>query len=173
MKKSKFLLGLFACAAMTLNSCSSDDDGTNGGSIAGTYDLEEVNVSEGVDFDQNGTANTDLTKESNCFDSGKMTLNADGTLQFVNSYVLVDENLGTFECASSTFSGTWLTQGQAGSTIVIEVTYADANNDNVNLILTKQGDKLTYTQLFGQYPDRNAQGGAIYTNGSVEYVFDK
>lgn len=172
MKKSNLLLGIFAVAALGITSCSSDDDG-NSGTLAGTYDLKEVNVSEPNDFDENGTPHTDLTEETNCFDSGKMTLNSDGTLTYVQSYVLVDETNGTSTCASNTFTGTWLIQGQTGSTVVVEATYVDANEDDVNVILTKSGDEISYTQPFGEYPDRNNDGGAVYSTGSVEYVYRK
>ncbi|RZJ65640.1 MAG: hypothetical protein EOO50_12890 [Flavobacterium sp.] len=172
MKKSNFLLGIFAVAALGFTSCSSDDDG-NSGTLAGTYDLKEVNVGEANDFDQDGTTHTDLTEESGCYDNGKITLNADGTLTYNQNYVLIDESNGTATCASNTFTGTWLIQGQAGSTVVVEATYVDDNNDEVNWILTKSGDELTYTEPFGEYPDRNGDGGAVYANGTVEYVFRK
>ncbi|NUY80779.1 hypothetical protein HUK80_07740 [Flavobacterium sp. MAH-1] len=172
MKKSNVLLGIFALAALGFSSCSSDDDG-NSGTLAGTYELDQVNIGTAIDFDQDGDTNTDLTKESGCYDSGKITLNSDGTLTFVKSYVLVDEDLGTSTCASNTFTGTWLIQGQTGSTVVVEATYVDANDDEIMVQLTKQGDKLRYTDVFGQYPNRNGEGGAIYSTGSVEYVFDK
>lgn len=172
MKKSNVLLGIFALAALGFSSCSSDDDG-NSGTLAGAYDLKEVNVSEANDFNQNGTSNTDLTNESDCYDSGKITLNSDGTLTYVQSYVLVDEANGTSTCSSNTFTGTWVIEGQTGSVIEVEATYVDDNDDEVTLQLTKTGDEISYTDLLGQYPDRNNEGGAIYTIGTVEYVFRK
>lgn len=171
MKKSKLFLSFFAVAALGFSSCSSDDDG-NSGTLAGTYDLKEVNVGSQVDFDEDGDSSTDLTTESNCFDSGKMTLNSDGTLSFKNSYVLVDQDLGTSECASTTFTGTY-TFEQSGSEVIVTATYVDENDDEITITLTKNGDELTYTDLIGQYPDRNNEGGAIYSTGTVEYVFRK
>ncbi|RZM01324.1 MAG: hypothetical protein EOO88_57975 [Pedobacter sp.] len=168
------LFGAFALVALSFTSCSSDDDSSaDGGAIAGTYDLEEVNVDQAVDFNLNGTANTDLTEETNCYDSGRMKLNADGTLSYTQSYVLVDEANGTSVCADNTFEGTWVIDTQAGSTIVLRATYVDDNEDENVIMLTKQGDKLRFTELFGQYPDRNSDDGAIYSTGTVEYVFDK
>lgn len=171
MKKTKVLLGMFALAALGFTSCSSDDDG-NSGTLAGTYDLKEVNVATGVDFDEDGDSNTDLTEESNCYDSGRITLNSDGTLSFKNSYVLVDETLGTAECTSATFPGTY-TFTQSGSTITVNATYVDADNDEINVTMVKNGDELTYTTALGQYPVRNSEGGAEYATGPVEYVFRK
>jgi len=172
MKKRNVLLGLFAVAAMSITSCSDDDSG-NGGSIAGTYDLEEVNITNPIDFDEDGDSNRDLTEESDCYDSGKITLNADNTLSYTYSRVSIDEQLGTDSCASNTFSGTWTLEGQTGSTTIISATYVDENNDNVPLQLIKRGNDLTYTPLIGQYPTRNDEGGAEYAIGAVEYVFKK
>ncbi|MBD3583711.1 DUF5004 domain-containing protein [Flavobacterium selenitireducens] len=173
MKKSNVLLGLFAIAALSITSCSDDDSNGNGGSIAGTYDLEEVNIANPIDFDEDGDTNRDLTEESDCYDSGKIKLNADNTMTYTYSRVTIDEALGTDDCASNTFNGTWELQGQTGSTTFITATYTDENNDNVPIQLVKQGNELTYTPLIGQYPTRNNDGGAEYATGSVEYVFKK
>lgn len=172
MKKSNLLLGIFAAAALSITSCSSDDDG-NSGTLAGTYELKEVNVGTAIDFDQDGDTNTDLTEESGCYDNGKMTLNSDGTLTYNYNYVLVDEDLGTATCASSTFTGTWEIQGNAGSTVVVLATYVDGNEQERTIQLSKSGNELTFDDPFAQYPTRNSEGGAEYTIGSVEYVFRK
>lgn len=171
MKKTKFVLGMLALGALSFNSCSSDDDG-NSGTLAGTYDLREVNVSEQNDFDMDGTSHTNLRDESDCYDNGKLTLNSDNTLTYVYKYVLVDENLGTSECGDETFTGSWSISGQAGSSQLVEAVYVDENETERTIQLVKEGNELSYSRI-AQFPDRNAQDGAVYSTGLVEYVFRK
>lgn len=173
MKKSNLFLGLFAFAALSITSCSDDDNNGNSESIEGTYRLEEVNAPTAVDFDEDDDSNRDLTEESDCYDSGEIVLNSDNTMSFTYSRVTIDETLGTDECAEDTFTGTWVLEGQAGSTIVITATYVDENDDEREITLTKQGDELSYSSFFAEYPTRNEEGGAEYAIGTVEYVFRK
>jgi len=94
-------------------------------------------------------------------------------LSYTYSRVTIEEGTGTDDCGTNTFNGTWEIQNQTGSTIVIAATYVDNNNQERTMQLRKQGSELTYTDLLGQYPRRNAQGGAEFANGTVEYVFEK
>lgn len=47
------------------------------------------------------------------------------------------------------------------------------NEEERTVNLTKVGNELTLTSLFTQYPDRDSSDAAIYTSGSVEWVFTK
>ncbi|RYG31582.1 MAG: hypothetical protein EOO01_35230 [Chitinophagaceae bacterium] len=176
MKKTLLLAGLFSAAALSFSSCSSDDNGdsvNNENMIAGTYNLSEVNTEDTTDFNLDGTQSENQMNESDCYDGSKITLNADGTLTYYNNYVLVNTQTGSDTCASETYAGTWEVNTQAGSTVVIDATYVLPNEDEVAVQLTKVGNKLTRYVLFGQYPDRNTSDAAVYTTGSIEYVFVK
>lgn len=177
MKKMKFLVCSLALAGLGFTACSDDDSDSNSESrIEGTYELEEVNTAEATDFDDDGDSHIDQTEESNCYNSGKITLRADNTFTYVATAILVNEAEGTDGCASSTtYTGTWEIVEGSGTTAIIAMTYEDANNDDVTLTLTKQGDKLIWEDdnIFSQYPDRNDAGAAIYTPGSITYVYEK
>ncbi len=174
MKKINGLLCALAIAGFGFTSCEDDDD-TNNNSISGTYNLREVNTSSATDFDEDGTANTNQKLESDCYDGGRMILRSDQTFTFENNYILVDETNGTDTCAENVFVGTYVVDSGSGNDAVISATYEDGNGDDVTLLLTKDGNEISFTQggLFSVYPDRDDNGGAIYTAGSVEYVFRK
>lgn len=165
-----------AIAGFTFTSCSDDDNETNDNTkIEGTYELEQVNTEEATDFDKNGTSHIDQTEESDCYDAGKIVLNSDNTFTYVKTEILVNEAEGTAGCASPvTYSGTWSAAG-TGTQAVITGMYEDNNGDDQVVILSKDGKKLTLTDdtILSRYPDRNNDGGAIYTSGSIEYVFEK
>ncbi len=174
MKKIKVLLCALAIAGFGFTSCEDDDD-TNQNRIAGTYNLVEVNTQAATDFDEDGTEHINQKEESNCYDGAKIILRSDQTFTFHNNYILVDETNGNATCAESTFEGTYTVESGSGSNAVITATYENNNEEDVVLMLTKVGNEISYTQagLFSQYPDRDDSGGAIYTNGSVEWVFRK
>ena len=175
MKSIKVLAGVFALTAFGFASCSDDDsDSVNDDNqIAGTYNLVEVNTSEDTDFNMDGTSNENQALESDCYDDGRIVLNADGTLTYYHEYILVDESNGTSTCASADYAGTWVIDMQAGSTVIIDATYVNDNDQEVDITLTKQGNRISYYNMFSEFPDRNSENGATYTNGDVEYVFEK
>lgn len=177
MKKNLLFCSL-VIAAFGFTSCSSDDDNNNNNDveIEGTYHLTEVNTEDATDFDQDGTPHINQMDESDCYDEGKITLNADNTFTYVMTGILVDEAAGTAGCAEdNTVSGTWEIVEGVGEDAIIEATYEDNNGDDVTVMFTKQGDMLTLmdNNIFSEYADRNEEGGAIYTLGSTEYVFEK
>lgn len=176
MKKNLIITGLFGFAALVFSSCSSDDNGDSVNEetmIAGTYNLTEYNTGEPTDFNLDGTANENQMNESDCYDDARIILNADGTLTFHNNYILVNEETGSATCASESYTGTWIVDTQVGSNVIIDATYALPNNDEVDIQITKTGNTLTVFQLFTLYPDRDAEDAAVYTPGSVEWVFVK
>jgi len=175
MKRINLLLGTLTIAALGFTSCSGDDDNNNDVSIAGTYELEEVNTEAATDFDQNGTPHIDQTEESGCYDDGEITLREDGTFTYIITGILVNEATGTSGCASSyPASGTWEADG-TGNNAVISAAYKDQNGDDQIITLAKSGKKLTLVDnnILSRYPDRNSAGGAIYTSGSTTYVFER
>ncbi|TRW23376.1 hypothetical protein FMM05_14380 [Flavobacterium zepuense] len=175
MKRINLLAGALFVAALGFTACSDDDNDKTDVTIAGTYELEEVNTEAATDFNLNGTPHIDQTEESNCYDAGKIVLREDSTFTYTITGILVDASTGSSGCLSSVnVSGTWEADG-TGNNAVISAAYEDQNGDDQIITLTKSGDKLTLVDdnILSRYPDRNDAGGATYTSGSITYVFEK
>ncbi|KOS05181.1 hypothetical protein AM493_03375 [Flavobacterium akiainvivens] len=175
MKKIHLLAGALLLSGALFTACSDDDDAPNATTIEGTYELEEVNTAEATDFDMDGDSHIDQTEESNCYDSGRITINSDNTFTYVHTAILIDEATGQAGCANPvTLSGTWEAEG-TGTDAILTLTYEDETGDNATAFVTKQGNKITWENdnILSRYPDRDAEGGAIYTPGSINYVYEK
>ena len=103
---------ILALATLTIaaTSCSSDDDaGTQAStaSIDGAYVLSSMVSTPAVDLNGDGTSNSDLLMESNCFDSMAISLNSNGTFSSNVSTLEFDSMGNISNCASRTDSGTW------------------------------------------------------------------
>lgn len=177
MKRINLLVGTLAIAALGFVSCSDDDnDNANDVKIAGTYELEEVNTAAATDFNQDGTRNTNQMKETNCYNDGRLILNDDGTLKYTITKVLINSTTGSVGCANSfQASGLWEAQDANVDNTTIQAAYTNEAGDTQTITLTKVGDKLSYVDntVLTTYPDRNANGEAVNTRGSVTYVFEK
>lgn len=176
MKKMNYLFGALAIGALSLTSCSDDDSKGGDVGIAGTYELEEVHTEAATDFNQDGTQNIDQTKESNCYDAGKIKLNSDNTFTYTITGILIDTSDGSVGCKNSfQASGTWEVQSGTNDNAVISAAYEDQNGDDQVITLVKVGKTITYADdnILSSYPDRNAAGEAVYTRGSITYVFEK
>lgn len=175
MKKFKILACALAITGFGLTSCSNDDDNAvnEEAQIAGTYNLTEVRTAEPTDFNDDGTFNANQMRESDCYNDSKLILNADNTFTYHKNRIIVNTADGTSGCTEGTFTGTWTILDGSGSDAVIAATYEDNNGDETTLNLVKTGVEIIQTDLFGTYPDRNDEGGAITTFGEVEYVYRK
>lgn len=176
MKRLNLLLCTIAIAGLSFTSCSSDDnnDGINNDvQIAGTYNLVEVRTAQATDFNEDGTSHVNQMEETDCYDGSKMVFNADNTFSFVKRYVLVDTQQGTSACTETQVAGTWSLYAGTGTTAILRATYQNANGNDVTIQVNKEGNKITHYEMFGQYPDRNSEGGAIYRNGEVTWIFQK
>lgn len=179
MKKIKFFVGMLAVAGLGFTSCSDDDNDSgndNANRIEGTYHLEEVNTAEATDFDEDGDPHIDQTEESNCYNDGRITLHDDNTMTYVSTGILIDEETGADGCVeSTTLTGTWELIEGSGSEALIDISYEDENEETKTVRLTKIGNELIWDEddIFSTYPDRNEEGGAIYTLGSIQYVYRK
>jgi len=174
MKKINFILGAIVFAGLGLTSCSNDDDNNTGKvGIAGTYKLSEVNTgTTGTDFNEDDVVNKNQMKESDCYNNSKIALNADNTFTYDIKTILVNTVDGTSACSAVSVGGTWSATG-SGDNAVITAVYENENKQDVTVTFTKAGNVLKNTKTLAQYPDRNANGGAIYSVGTVELVFDK
>jgi len=176
MKRINLLVGTLAIAALGFVSCSDDDnDNANDVKIAGTYELEEVNTAAATDFNQDGKTNINQMKESNCYNDGRIILNSDGTLKYTVTQILIGTD-GSVGCANAyQATGLWEAQDANVDNTTIQAAFTNEAGDSQTVTLTKVGDKLTYVDntILTTYPDRNANGEAVNTRGSVTYVFEK
>ena len=176
MKRINLLVGAMALTAFGFVSCSDDDSDGSDVKFSGTYDLVEVNTQNATDFNDDGTKNVNQLKESNCYNDGKIILNDDGSLKYVITKILVDASDGTSGCATAyEAAGKWEAQSTNGNNTTIEAAFTNQNGASQTITLIKRGDNLTYTDdtILSTYPDRNADGEAINTRGSITYVFEK
>jgi len=171
-----YLFGALALGAITLTSCSDDDNDSNDVGIAGTYELEAVNTEAATDFDEDGTEHINQMEESGCYDAGRIRLNSDNTFTYTITGILIDTSDGSVGCKQSfEASGTWAIQSGTDNNAVISAAYEDQNGDDQVITLNKTGNTLTYADdnILSSYPDRNDNGEAGYTLGSITYVFEK
>jgi len=159
-----------AALAITLGSCSSDDNSdNNSGSIEGTYELREFNTSAATDFNQDGTSSTNQMSETNCYNDSQLTFRSDNTFTYEIAYLSVNADASS-SCTSYEVDGTW-----SATNNTLTATYENLEGDDVvvNFARTDDGRTLTETRTLTNYPDRNSDGGAVTRLGSVQLVFKK
>lgn len=74
----KLFLGAAALLAL---SCSSDDDGGNV-SVEGTWKLTKFELTDGIDFNNDGTASTNLRAETGCFTNSTIVFEDNDAVTF-------------------------------------------------------------------------------------------
>lgn len=176
MKKIKLIAIALTVASFGFTSCNDDDDDVVTSpdyGIAGTYNLTAVNTGNPTDFNDDGTENANQMLESDCYDGGKITLNADGSFEYVIKSILVNTETGGSACDDFTAHGTWTLDSGSGTSAIIDATYEAENGSDVNITLNKTGNQLELYSLIATYPDRNDSGGAIYTVGELQLLFNK
>ena len=168
MKTLKTLLFALAATAF-FTSCSSDDDSNdnNGPDIEGTYNLVSVDIAEEVDFNQDGTASSNLMMESFCYEGSFITLNEDKTFTFAINFVDFTAQTG---CNTEEGEGTW---EASDSALTLTNTIMEVPNELIFAISDENTVTLTTTLSNSPYPDRDENGNPIYTTGSVQLTFNK
>jgi len=158
--------------AITFGACSSDDnndDNNNSGSIEGTYELREFNTSVPTDFDEDGQTSTNQVEESSCYDDVQISLRSDNTFTYTIGYISVNPD-GSDTCTEYEVDGTWST---TNNTLTATYENTEGNDVTVNFARSNNGNTLTETRAVTTFPNRNAEGSAIQTIGSVQLVFKK
>ncbi|SMC33931.1 hypothetical protein [Moheibacter sediminis] len=143
---------------------------TNNGedvTIPGVWKLTELNLEEPFDFNQDGTANTSLMAETNCYQNELMSFLPNNTgISTSNSYaqITIDGENYTVECVEETeeTNFTW-SQTQNDITVVID-------GQTVTAVLS--GNKLTYTIPEGFMTGPNGEGGFEILQ-DITFVFTK
>ena len=147
-------------------SCSDDDsDNNNGNGVAGTYNLTMVSISDQIDFDQDGTANSDLMLESPCYLDSHIIINNDGTYTSEYSYVFHESETG---CTTETQQGSWNIEGDN-----LMLTNDSMSPTPAPVSYIREGNTLTLIMEESPYPDRDEQNQPIYTTGEVILTYTK
>ncbi|WP_420571749.1 hypothetical protein [Kordia sp.] len=79
---------LFSVLSVFLCSCSSDDDAAPIDPLVGTWKMTRYQVENAYDFNLDGTANTDLLAEVDCYQNETIQINADGSALAVSTSYL-------------------------------------------------------------------------------------
>lgn len=159
-----------AALAITLGSCSSDDNSdNNSGSIEGTYELREFNTSTPTDFNRDGISSTNQMSETNCYNDGQLTFRSDNTFTYEIAYLSVNSDASS-SCTSYEVDGTWTA---TNNTLTATYENLEGNDVVVNFARTDNGRTLTESRILTSFPDRNADGVAFSRPGNVQLVFKK
>lgn len=122
MKFSR-VLGLLTILAILLFSCSNDDSGSNenaGDELIGTWQLIEMNISEPIDTNNNGSTTSNLLTEVDCLMDTLTLLDDDSWSSsgvFPINIAFITGNLYNVSCSSTINRfGTW---GFSGSSLFL------------------------------------------------------
>ena len=168
--KKIFVLA-FSCIA--LFACSSDDEGSTNGSVAGTWKVTAFTTGVPTDFNNDGVSSTNFLTESGCYDNSTIVLAANNvaTANFQELDVTFDYNAAdpqnstyTVDCLPSTpFTGIW---AQSGNSVTVTI-------DGEPATFTLTGNTMTVT--FDEFVDIETNDGTetIYEVTSATMVFTK
>ncbi|MEO1485821.1 MAG: hypothetical protein AAFU57_08740 [Bacteroidota bacterium] len=151
MKHTFKTIFAFLAFGLLLTGCSDDDEGAPNfdAEIAGVYDLVEVNVSQALDIDNDGSSSTNLLDEVTCI-TGTLTLSENNQYSVSQSTINVTTITGGLffaDCSgTTTSSGTW--SGSSNSVVfsggTLFTTLARANDRLTNTVGEDLPGILTY-----------------------------
>lgn len=163
---------MLAVAGLSLASCSNDDDNNNintNADLVGTYKMTSWNSPESLDFNGDGTANTNMMNESMCYNDSEMVVENDGTYTMTYNYVNV-ANDGTVSCQTESTQGTWIRNGNSFTTTNV------SGGQNMEANYSFQGGNsttLTRNMTNWNYPVMGDDGNASWGNGNVNFVMTR
>jgi hypothetical protein len=170
MKNFKMLM-LAVAGCLSLTACSNDDDnnGVNNNTnadLTGTYRMTSWNAPMAVDLNGDGTTNTNVMTETNCYNNSMMTINQNGT--YTMTYNSAGINGTAIECDTETTVGTWTRSGNTftttqtgGASLPINYSFQGGSNTT-----------LTRNMTGWQYPTMNG-GVASWSTGNVNMVMTR
>ncbi len=172
----KSFLSLLMCSVLLI-SCSDDDDQVqtlSENDLEGNWTLIEMNASSGVDLNNDGTSNTDITNETDCFDN--MTVNFQSDSNFMLDYPGLDfddvNGETVLNCEDKNTSGSYsLNGGTLSITTEIE-NNVETDDFQVNL----SGNQLSFTVTNAQaasYFDFDISDNENADLQSIEFVFEE
>ncbi|MFN2260998.1 MAG: DUF5004 domain-containing protein [Psychroflexus sp.] len=172
----KSFLSLLSISFLLL-SCSDDDDQVqtlSENDLQGSWTLVEMNASSGVDLNNDGTSNTDITNETDCFDN--MTVDFQAENNFMLDYPGLDfdqvDGETVLNCNDNNTTGSYSLNGSTLSiTTEIENT-VETDDFQVNL----NGNQLSFTVTNAQaasYFDFDTSDNENADLQSIEFVFEE
>ncbi|MXN91864.1 hypothetical protein GR160_11585 [Flavobacterium sp. Sd200] len=137
----KKIAALTIAVVVTL-SCSGDDDNDNV-SLTGTWKLTSATLPEAVDFNNDGTASTDVMTETGCLNNSTIVFTDNVATAIVNMQTvdIRQQNNGTYtvECGEAETEYAPFAESEHIVTLTSDVFYTP---------FTKVGNRLT-TNLYG------------------------
>ena len=121
-------------------SCSSSDNETNS-ELVGKWKVTSLKIESAFDFNNDGTASTDLLNEVPCYDNDFLLFSEDGAVNVVNAFAQISAEVTSptvfkhvYKCLTGVNRNTTWTRD--GNTITIE----NGSNDLSGII---SGNKIT------------------------------
>lgn len=174
MKNFKLLL-LAATVCGITAACSDDDNNSTSNQnadLVGTYKLSSWNAPMAVDFDGDGTANTNMMNESDCYTDSMLRVNRDGTYTLTTNYVDITST-GTVSCKTELSSGSWV---RSGNTFTTTNTVNGIGNNTEYTFASGSGPAgttLTRYMALANYPSVDTEGNQVYATGNVNTVMTR
>ncbi|MEZ4802472.1 MAG: hypothetical protein R2797_06835 [Gelidibacter sp.] len=171
----KMILGLMAVGALAFTSCSSDDDNNSSVSLVGTWKLTAWNSTTGYDINNDGTANTNLLEEFNCYNNETVVFSSNNTaVANSTSYADItaeitagttDEFTYTVDCIDE-IDSVPLTWSLAGNTI----TFDEGSSDEIVGTLNGNTFSIVVPEGLVVYNDDFSE---IVVNQDLTFVYTK
>ncbi|MEZ4793001.1 MAG: lipocalin family protein [Gelidibacter sp.] len=171
----KLFLSLVAISTLAFNSCSSDNDDNSTVSLVGTWKLTAWNSTVGYDINNDGTANTNILQELNCYANETVVFNANNTaVANSTSYADItaeitagttDEFTYTVDCVqeNDSFPLTWSVNGNT-------ITFDEGTADEIVGTLSGNTISILIPEGLVVYNDDLTE---IEVNQDLTYVYTK
>ena len=170
---------LAAAGCLSLTSCSNDDDNNQvqlnppptqnaNADLVGTYRMTSWNSPSSIDFDGDGTSNTNMMNESQCYSNSTMSINNNGT--YTMTYNYMDINNGTVTCGTESTNGTWVRNGNSFTTT--HMSGGENMNTNYNFA-ANNSTTLTRNMTNWNYPSMDEDGNAMFSQGNVSMIMTR
>ena len=165
--KKLFLIG--AMAALGL-SCSSDDDGGSNVSVEGTWKLTKFETTEGIDFNNDGTASKNLIAETGCFGSSNIVFGDSDVVIF--SMQSIDADTATNEDGGYDYTTTCDPASPTTGTYSVSDNSVTLNAGTSPIALTRSGNKLTYSipESFNVPVEQNGEIVEVQMGAYIEFT---
>lgn len=164
LKQMKKFIGLLSMLALIAISCESDTAGrsTLNANISGGYILTSLVADVAVDFNQDGTTNTELLNEAICFSSMDVDFMLNGDFTATVAVPEFDA-MNVLSCPTTTQTGTYVLDTSNLLTVTVDVNGGTITDDR-QLTLTPTTFQFTVS---GQDLDRYITARAGTPAGNI------
>ena len=174
----KKLFTLIAAAILTM-SCGSDDDAQTNASVNGTWKLTAFELEEAVDFNDDGTASTDLIAETGCYNNSTIVFNDNNgiatfsiqELDIEINLVVGTENTYEYTINCDPAMAEVATYTVNGNNVTVTFDYGDGETEDT--VFVRSGNTLTVTIPEIVYVPEENSGDVSYTFLGATLQFTK